>query len=135
MNMKNDEWQIEIAVKERSEELVEKATKAAKDIADKLDSVKGKDFAKSQVRNLMVILDREPGLGAVRLWMKYQEARNIKGWESARPCVEELFAYCEKVFQPQGALVVRHAARKATGFLIQALQFEVYRKAAVGRQS
>jgi hypothetical protein len=132
MNAKAHGWEIDAAVKEKSEELVAKAIEAAKEISDKLDS-RDKDFAKSQVRNLMVVLDREQSLGPVRLWMKYQEARKVAGWDKARPAIERLLDHAQLLAKDFGPAGARAAARTSVGFLIQALQFATYAKQQAGR--
>jgi hypothetical protein len=135
MNAKAHGWEIDEAVKEKSEELVHQAEDVASRIAGALQA-SGREFAKSQLRHLLAIMDRERNLAPVRLWMRYQDARSRRrdkgsDWQQTRPFLEDLLDYCTKSF-PQDPEKGRHCARVGVGYLIQALLFET---AKSGRQS
>jgi hypothetical protein len=108
---------------EHLDELVQAAQEAAKKIAGagRVDQ----SFASSQPRNLLSVLDRERALGPVLLWMRYQEARKVKGWDVARPAIEELLARAKTCTGGDRVAEVA-ACRKACGYLIQALQYETF---------
>lgn len=123
MNETTTNLRADRAVRAKNEQLAELAMNTARLIAGKRDGRReGKDFATSQLRNLLAVIDREQAIGPALLWMRYQETRGT-GWHLARGPTEQLIDDARKPFgdSPDAALL---AVRKALGFLVQALQFE-----------
>lgn len=113
-------------IRSKSDELVDMATEVAQRIVAGVDPKQGSEFARSQLRNLMTVLEREPSLGPVRLWIRYQEARGVNGWRKSRAEVEKLFDQCETAFKADGPTAIRHAVKLVVGYLTQAMHYANY---------